>query len=184
MGRYVVIEGGTRGGGPAAQPGSAGRPLDSAQVFWLAGPVLVEQLLLYLVGLSDTILTGRYLSDVHLAAVTNATYLLWFLGSLLTIVSVGATALVARHIGAAERDAAERITQQALSMALVLGSLILLVGWLVAPGFVRLLNLSGPAADAAALFLRTVLLITPLLACTTAGIACLRAQGTRAPGCG
>ena len=50
------------------------------QVVWLAGPVLVEQALLYLVGLSDTLLTGRYLSEEHLAAVTVATYLLWFLG--------------------------------------------------------------------------------------------------------
>ena len=53
------------------------------QVVWLAIPVLIEQALLYLVGLSDTILTGRYLSEEHLAAVTVASYLLWFLGSLL-----------------------------------------------------------------------------------------------------
>ena len=66
------------------------------QVLRLSGPVLVEQALLYLVGLSDTLLTGRYLSEEHLAAVTVATYLLWFLGSLMTIISVGATALVAR----------------------------------------------------------------------------------------
>ena len=63
------------------------------QVTWLALPVLIEQVLLYLVGLSDTILTGRYLSEEHLAAVTVAGYLLWFMGSLLTVVSVGATVL-------------------------------------------------------------------------------------------
>ena len=63
--------------------------------------------MLYLVGLSDTLLTGRYLSEDHLAAVTVATYLLWFLGSLMTIVSVGATALVARLTGAGEPDGGE-----------------------------------------------------------------------------
>ena len=62
------------------------------QVLWLAAPVLVEQALLYLVMLSDTLLTGRYFAEEHLAAVTVATYLLWFLGSLLTVVSVGGTA--------------------------------------------------------------------------------------------
>ncbi len=70
------------------------------QVLWLAAPVLVEQALLYLVMLSDTLLTGRYFAEEHLAAVTVATYLLWFLGSLLTVVSVGGTALVARWVGA------------------------------------------------------------------------------------
>ena len=70
------------------------------QVLVLAAPVLVEQALLYLVGLSDTILAGRYLTEEHLAAITNASYLIWFLNSLMTVVSVGATALVARLTGA------------------------------------------------------------------------------------
>jgi putative MATE family efflux protein len=147
------------------------------QVAWLAAPVLVEQSLLYLVGLSDTFLTGRYLSAEHLAAVTVGTYLLWFLGSLLTIVSVGATALVARLYGANERPAAVRIGEQAITMALVVGTLILTVGWLSAPWVVRMLNLTGLSADSATVFLRIVLVVTPLLACTTTGIACLRGAG-------
>jgi len=44
-------------------------------VLWLAGPVFVEQSLLYLIGLSDTILAGRYLAPEHLAGVTVASYL-------------------------------------------------------------------------------------------------------------
>src|SRR4051794_37382447 len=104
---------------PLAVPGST----IARQVAWLAAPVLVEQALHYLVGLSDTILTGRYLSEDHLAAVTVASYLLWFLGSLLTIVSVGATALVARMIGSNQREAAQRISQQAIAMALLVGTL-------------------------------------------------------------
>jgi putative MATE family efflux protein len=149
----------------------------SRQVLWLAGPVLVEQSLLYLVGLSDTLLTGRYLSAEHLAAVTVASYLLWFLASVLTIVSVGATALVARHFGANRRAAAVRVTEQAIAMALIVGVAILVVGWASAPWLVRALNLTGLSAGSAALFLRIVLLVTPLLACTTAGVACLRGAG-------
>jgi putative MATE family efflux protein len=147
------------------------------KVLWLAGPVLVEQSLLYLVMLSDTLLTGRFFSEEHLAAVTVAGYLLWFLGSLMTLVSVGGTALVARMIGADERAEAARITQQAIAMALILGTLTLAVGWAVAPGGIRLMNLNGPAAHFATFFLRIVLLNTPLLACTTVGVACLRGAG-------
>ena len=122
------------------------------QVIWLAAPVLVEQSLLYLVGLSDTILTGRYLSAEHLAAVTVATYLHWFLGSLLAIVSVGATALVARLIGSNERARAERIAQQAILMSLIVGSLILAAGWEAAPWVIRMLNLRGVSAESAVLY--------------------------------
>jgi putative MATE family efflux protein len=147
------------------------------QVIWLSSPVLVEQVLLYLVGLSDTVLTGRYLTEEHLAAVTVASYLLWFLGSILTVVSVGGTALVARLIGQRKPDAAARVCQQAIAMALIVGTLTLAAGWAAAPTVVRTLNLTGRSAESAALFLRIVLTITPLLACTTVGVACLRGAG-------
>ncbi len=147
------------------------------QVLFLAGPVLIEQSLLYLVGLSDTWLTGRYLDEDRLAAVTVASYLLWFLGSMLTVVSVGATALVARLRGAGDRDGANRICQQAIFLAFALGTTILVAGIGLAPTIVGLLNLQGVAGESAALFLRIVLLVTPLLAVTAGGIACLRGSG-------
>ncbi|WP_435015943.1 MATE family efflux transporter [Tundrisphaera sp. TA3] len=157
-------------------PGRDG-PSMSGQVLRLAGPVLVEQFLLYLVGLSDTLLTARYLGEDDLAAVANATYLLWFLGSLMTVVSVGATALVARLTGAGEPRQAARTCQQAIFLALSLGSAVLLLGLALAPAVVDLLELEGRAADGAVLFLRLILLASPLLACATAGIACLRGVG-------
>jgi len=149
----------------------------AGQVIRLSAPVLVEQALLYLVGLSDTILTGRYLDEEALAAVAVSTYLLWFLGSLMTVVSVGATALVARMTGAGEPAAANRVCQQAIGLALIFGTLTLVAGEAIAPILVRALNLEGEAARGATLFLRVVLLVTPLLAATSAGIACLRGVG-------
>src|SRR5947209_6481913 len=106
------------------------------QGLFLSGPVLVEQSLLYLVGLSDTILTGRYLAESHLAAVAVAAYLLWFTGSLMTIVSVGATALVARMTGARQPGAARRICQQAIGLALILGTATLVAGQIGAPALI------------------------------------------------
>ena len=108
------------------------------QVLWLASPILVEQALLYLVGLSDTILTGRYLSVEHLAAVTNAAYLSWFQGAILMVVSAGATALVARLIGGRDGPAARLVCGQSITLALVVGTLIGGVGIALrgrSPGF-------------------------------------------------
>ncbi len=146
-------------------------------VFSLGIPVVVEQSLRYLVGLSDTMLAGNFLTKEHVAGVTVSSYLLWVVDSLLTIVSVGATALVARMTGAGDRRSAARICQQAIALAIAVGTTILIVGILTAPAIVRVMNLTGPSADAAVLFLRIVLLITPLLACSAAGIACLRGAG-------
>ena len=147
------------------------------QVAWLAGPVLIEQSLLYLVGLSDTVVTGRYLSAEHLAAVTVATYLMWALSSILTLVSVGATALVARRVGEKDWNAAARVCEQAMAMAMIVGTATLVLGWTAAPTIIRTLNLYDVAAESAVVFLRIVLAITPLLACTMVGVACLRGAG-------
>ena len=148
-----------------------------AQVLWLATPVLIEQALLYLVGLSDTVLAARYLREGQLAAITNATYLLWFLGSLMTVVSVGATALVARLTGANDPREANRVAQQAVSLAFVLGVGVLIGGELAVDGLTRAMRLEGDVARDVAFFLRMFLLTIPLGAIMTAGIACLHGVG-------
>ena len=147
------------------------------QVLWLAGPVFVEQSLLYLIGLSDTILAGRYLGAEHLAGVTVASYLLWFLGTLFTIGSIGGTALVARSVGAGRADEAARFCGQAFAVGLSLGVLTLLLVQFFAPWIVAAMNLTGLAALSATRFLRIVGAVTPLLACTTVGNAALRGAG-------
>jgi putative MATE family efflux protein len=137
----------------------------------------VEQSLLYLIGLSDTIVAGRYLAADHLAGVTVASYLIWFLGTLFTVASVGATALVARCVGAGRRDEANAFCGQAFTLAIALGGLSLVVVQGFAPWFVREMNLTGLAADSASNFLRIVGAVAPLLACTTVGNASLRGAG-------
>lgn len=149
----------------------------SRQVLWLAGPVLVEQVLLYLVGLSDTILTGRLLAVDQLAAVTVASYLMWTLSSLLMVVSAGSTALVARRIGGGRHDQAKAFTQQSVLMAWIVGLTLMFAGTAVAPWLVHSMNLRGTAADEAVGYMRIVLLATPLLASQAVGVACLRGAG-------
>jgi Na+-driven multidrug efflux pump len=147
------------------------------QVLWLAGPVFVEQSLLYLIGLSDTIVAGRYLAADHLAAVTVSSYLLWFLGTIISLASIGGTALVARSVGAGRSDEASRFCGQAFALGLGLGVLALFFIQLLAPRIVIGMNLNGLAADSAVRFLRIVGAVMPLLACTAVGNACLRGAG-------
>ena len=158
---------------PLAVPGRT----IARQVLWLAGPVLVEQALLYLVSFSDTLLTGRYLRVEHLAAVTVSSYLLWFLGSILIVVSAGGTALVARLIGGGQREEARRVCEQAVVLAWIVGLAAVAIGTAAAPAIIAALNLRGAAAVEATAFLRIVLLITPLLASEAVGVACLRGAG-------
>src|SRR5438552_2154148 len=95
------------------------------RVLGLAWPVLVQQVLVLSVSFSDRLLAGRFqhVSDADQVATqsaqTSANYLLWFISSYNVLVSVGATAVVARCVGAGDRRGAVRVTNQALLLAAV-----------------------------------------------------------------
>lgn len=148
-----------------------------ARIWKLALPVLLQQALIYLVGLSDTLITGWYLSSDDLAAVTVATYISWFLGGLMAIVSAGASALVSRMVGAGEFDEANRITGVSMTMATFVGLFIMMTGLSFAMLLVTGINLTGDAAIAAAVYFRIVVAVAPLIAIRIVGMTCLAAAG-------
>jgi Na+-driven multidrug efflux pump len=89
----------------------------------LAAPTLGEQLLLMLVQISDTVLTGRRLSPLHLAAMSQIAYVMWLLTNLFVAIDSGATALIARFIGAGDRETACRVTNQAFLLGVGLATI-------------------------------------------------------------
>ncbi len=94
------------------------------QVLALAWPMLLYQLLVFLVRVSDRLLAGWFHKEItYQAAQTTAQYLEWCISSYTVLVSAGATALVARFVGAADREAAVRATNQAMLIAVAFGLL-------------------------------------------------------------
>ena len=151
-------------------------------VLRLAGPVLVEQVLVMLVGLSDRALTGHYLATEHLAAITLMTYLLWALWAMFSVVAIGATAMVARAVGAGRYGAARKITAQALLLGLFFAAAVtLLVAW-QGPHMVRLMQLEGRSAELAVQYMMIVLPVIPLVMLLYVGVACFRAAGDMVTG--
>jgi putative MATE family efflux protein len=149
----------------------------------LAWPVLVQQLLILSVGLYDQFLAGANAPadpTKHIgyqAAQTTANYLAWFISSSATLVSVGATALVARAIGAGDRDLAVRATNQSILLALVIGLALTPVVLALLPWGVGALGLHGETADSAIRFLQPILALVTCQLITQAGIASLAGAG-------
>ncbi len=123
------------------------------QIFWLALPVLAEQFLNYLVGLTDVRLSG-FFSKEATSAVGVGAYVNWLVEILFTVVGTGTSALVARHWGAGERAEASRIARCSLSVALILGSLSAVVMYVIAPSFTVLLGLDATLTQIAIQYLR------------------------------
>src|SRR5207302_7709335 len=129
-------------------------------VLALAWPTLLQQLLVFAVNLFDGLMAGRF-QDVgqaeqiaSQAAQTTANYLAWFLTSCTILVSVGATALVARLLGAGDRRTAVHAANQSILLAVLLGVAAGIVGYFGLPSILSLLQLRGEEAELAAAFLR------------------------------
>ena len=169
---------GTRGPAGPERPHSPVR-----EILTLAWPVLCQQLLVFLVSSSDRFLAGRFEPDVAFqAAQTTAAYLTWVISSYTVFITAGSTALVARLVGAGERAAAVRATNQALLLAVALGGLGSVLGFAGADPIARVLGLHGPTAAYAASYLRPLFLLLVFQMVEMAGIACLIGAGDTRPG--
>jgi putative MATE family efflux protein len=162
--------------------------LDPSRATWqvvlaLALPELARQFLLLLVGISDQYLAGNYHpSDpgqhtALQAAQTNANYLAWSFNSYPFLVTVGATALVARFVGAGDRALAVRVANQAIGLAVVLGLIGTAVGLIGVEALVGVMEPEPVAAGFAVAYLRPLILLMTCQVVEAAGIACLVGAG-------
>jgi putative MATE family efflux protein len=152
-------------------------------LFALALPVLAEELLNLLVGITDRFLAGWFLpGDAPQAAMGLLAYLLWLIPSLFSAVAIGGTALVARFIGAGDVRSARQVVGQAL---LAGGLLACVVTLLVAVGgraFVALMGLQGEAEILAVRFIWFITPVIPVIMLEQVGSACLRGAGDTVTG--
>jgi len=150
-------------------------------VMLLALPVLGEQLLNAGVAWNDTYLAG-HLGAVATAAVGFGAYISWLISLLFSLVGIGATAIIARAVGAGRTRDADEAANQAMTLAVLLALAAIVGMYWLAPPLVRLLGLSASAGPLATRFIRIDLVGYVPESLTFVGAACLRGAGdTRTP---
>src|SRR3954465_6313409 len=117
-------------------------------VLALALPALAEQIFNFLVGLNDTWLANNLPKDIApsaTAAVGTISYLLWFIGLIVSAVGTGSTALISRAKGARHQRIANSVCGQSVTAALVLGMIVGAVLYIWADAFAGMSGLSDEA---------------------------------------
>jgi putative MATE family efflux protein len=149
------------------------------QLLLLSDPVLAEQILHMIVGLTDTYLATHLPGDsaAATAAVGNIAYFLWFIGLIVGAVATGASAIIARAVGAKHRSLANSICGQSISTALVIGILQAGIFFLFAGYLVNLTGLQGQANHFAFDYLRMLTPALPFFMLMLVASACLRGAG-------
>lgn len=166
---------------------------DSTRPAWkraaaLAWPVATQQSLMLAVNLTDRWLAGNAgtpsaTDAVALqAAQTTCFYLSWMVGALGVVATAGASALVARLVGAGDRRGANAAFHQAIVLAVIAGVVGAAVGWVGLPWLLRGLQLDGVAGQLATAYLRVTFLFLPAQLVAATAFASLAAAGdTRTP---
>ena len=158
-----------------------GDPALVKRVSALAWPVVLEQTLFAVVGLTDTYVVG-HLSAEALAAVGLSNQTINVMAAVFGAVATGSLAVVARQIGAKEKAEASRTTQQSILTALTIGAVLTIVALVFAPQLMLLLGADAAVAAVGAEYLRISALTFTLMPVLFVGNAILRGSGdTRTP---
>ncbi|MDE0959965.1 MAG: MATE family efflux transporter [Planctomycetota bacterium] len=155
----------------------------------MAVPAIIQYMLHTLQFLADTKMVSASVGedDLSLAALNLVSPLCWSLTTVFTVTAIGATAIVARRIGENQRLEAATATSTALVLALALGTLVTLLGWVAREGGIDWLEgqvAAGQAvsaeqiADLADGYLKWFVLLFPIRALAVTLEATLRGAGS------
>lgn len=158
-----------------------GEPALVKRVLALAWPVVLEQTLFAVVGLTDTYVVG-HLGANALAAVGLSNQIINLLGAVYGAVATGSMAVVARQIGAGERSEASKTTQQSILAAFVIGLTLSIVSFTFAEQIMQALGAADDVVPIGAAYLRISSFTLILMPTLFVGNAIMRAIGdTRTP---
>ena len=110
------------------------------QIMLLAGPAILEMLMHTLVCTADTAMVGR-LTPADIAAVNLGAHMMFTIAAVFGALGTGATAMVARYVGAKDIKKAQQTASQAVGISIMLGLVIATLGiFLAKPIFLRLVS--------------------------------------------
>jgi len=147
----------------------------------LAVPVTLGMLMEVALSITDFFWVGK-LGVTAQDAITSSMVVIWTVYAAVSIISIGVTALVSRYIGARDTETAEHYIKQALSLALIIGSLFTVAGYFLTPIFLTFMQTSDSTLALAIPYLRIFFVASLLLFVVDTVYAVFRASGdTKTP---
>ncbi len=151
------------------------------EIFGLALPALGALAADPLVSIVDTVFVGR-LGVLPLAALGVNTSIFSMAFVLFNFLAYGTTPMVARAVGSGDRDAAGRVVQQALTLAILAGTAAVVLLQAFAVPIVSAMGAHGELRDSALSYLRIRAFAGPAVLLVTAGHGAFRGYlDTRTP---
>ena len=151
-----------------------------AAIWFLAIPILIQQILVATVGLADKMFAGALPEDIVLPAMDAigiGSYIGWFISIAVSGVGIGAQALIARAMGRGDVEFGQRAVAQSLILALIWGIVVAIALWMLADSIGDLCQLSGQAKTYLTQYIRIVAIGMPACSIMTTGAMALHGSG-------
>ena len=149
-------------------------------MFALSFPIMVSQLLQVLYNLADTFWLGHLPASESGGAVAGmqiAWPLVWFLIAFSFGFAMAGIALVSQYIGAGDKEKANFSASQVLSLSIIFGVIIAVIGVVFSPVFARLITKNAEVVNNAVLYLKLIFLGMPFMFIAGVFQAILSAEG-------
>ncbi len=147
----------------------------------LALPVVLGMFMEFALSTTDYYWVGKLGANAQ-DSITSSMVLIWTMFSLISIISVGVTALVSRSVGGGDFDKVRYFIKQGLSFAVILAIGCMAAGYFFAPGILHFMNTSDATFAWALPYLRVFFLSSLLFWWAEIVYAVFRASGdTRTP---
>ena len=148
-----------------------------AQILLFSLPLMLSNVLQVLFHMADVAIVGRFSGTIALGAVgSTAMAVTLFIGFIIGT-SGGVNALVARYIGAKNRDQLEKTVHSSLIILFILGTCVMLFGLFGSRWLLELLGTKEELLDKATLYMQIYFLGMPALAVYNFGNAVFSAIG-------
>ena len=146
-------------------------------ILLFALPLMATGMLQMLFNTADLAVVGRFDGNSALAAVGSTTAMIHLIVNLLMGLSVGASVVVARAYGAKDDKTLSKSVHTAISVSLVAGMIVLVVGFFFGGKILALMGTAPEVLDDATLYVKIYFIGAPVSMLYNFGAAILRGVG-------
>lgn len=152
------------------------------KILFFALPLAASSILQQLFNSADVAVVGRFAGSAALAAVGGNSPVINLLINMFVGLSIGANVIIANFIGQGREDKVKEAVHTVMSVALISGVSLLLIGIIIAKPILLMINTTSEVINLAVLYLRIYFLGMPFVMVYNFGAAILRSTGeTRKP---
>ena len=152
------------------------------KILFFALPLAARSILQQLFNSADVAVVGRFAGSAALAAVGGNSPVINLLINMFVGLSIGANVIIANFIGQGREDKVKEAVHTVMSVALISGVSLLVIGIIIAKPILLMINTPSEVINLAVLYLRIYFLGMPFVMVYNFGAAILRSTGeTRKP---